>query len=371
MPHGGRPASWIIDAVVQGIVTGLKLDWSSIGDAFAAFDGCSTEDGLIIDESESKNYLGSCVERDDALKPRLRIVNRRTFDVRAYPLDGLVFTDFPRSGVTMERLGRYSFDVDYSGVPTSEPLTIRAEVAWLETLVHATLDMFELVPGLDVATSGQRILVELYQNRRFISAASALAAGDAAQFEQHFIPALGEAAETVERHTGFGVRALLPVFRALGVAGIAIQFIDARNSASAGSGDLKFYSNRPSPTPTPVPAPSGPPSIPGHETSAQLFATAEATLRDYTGGFLFGPCMNVDDAPLLEPGEDLSCYFLGEERGTTRQYSLTSAGSLQRGLGAHVFHVFVREVPGGWIWIKFRCIDPSESRDFCAYDWPP
>ena len=240
-----QPSSWIVDAIVQGIVTGLKLDWSSIVDAFAAFDGCApTENGVIIDEAASRDYLGSCVETDDALHPRLRIVNRRTFHVSAYPVSGAP-TDLPNPGEPLGRLERRSFTVDFSDAPVSEPLVVRAEVEWSATFGHALLDMFDLIPGLDVATSTESILLELYRNRHFISAVEALSSGDQESFLREFPAALEDAADILERFTNFPLRLLLPVFRVLSVAGIGLQFLDAARSASGGPGDLKFYSNRP------------------------------------------------------------------------------------------------------------------------------
>lgn len=245
------PWTWITDAVIQGIVTALKLDFSSILDAAEAFSGCAdSAQGVIIDESSNKDYLGSCVEVDDPVHPRLRIVNRRTFDVDAYPLPGTVWSDLPNPGEPMGRLERRSFNVDYSNAPVSDPLVVRAEVDWPYTLGHAVLDVIHLIPGMDLLLDQDKelkILLEVAGNSHIQSAASAAAAGDQGALQEALFQAFldQDLAQRVGDILGVGGTSLFVVFKALGVAGVGIQIADAVKSAMLGPGEVSFYSNRP------------------------------------------------------------------------------------------------------------------------------
>lgn len=244
------PWTWITDAVIQGIVTAFTLDFSSIIDAAEAFSGCAdSPQGVIIDESGNKDYLGSCVEVDDPAHPRLRIVNRRTFDIDAYPLPGTVWTDLPSPGEPLGRLERRSFNVDYSNAPVSDPLVVRAEVDWPYTLGHAVLDVIRLIPGLDLLLDQEKelkILAEVAGNSHIQSAASAAAAGDQGALQEELFQAFldQDLVQHVGDILGVGGTSLFIVFKALGVAGVGIQIADAVKSAMLGPGEVNFYSNR-------------------------------------------------------------------------------------------------------------------------------
>lgn len=262
-----QPWTWILDAIAQGIVTAFKLDFGSLVDAFAAFDGCSeTESGVIIDESANKDYLGSCLDVDDPLKPQIRLINRRTFHVKITPLDGPVTHDLAGVSLPLARLERRSFRADFSAARPDQPLVVRAEVDWFYTLSSAVLELVELVPGVKSALDADgraRILRAIHRNTNVVTAAELLARGDIDGFARELDKALlnsgmiSEIAKAIAEGAPRGsilskinVQGWSIIFGALKALGIGVQFQDAVRSISGGPGELKFYSNRPLNVPT-------------------------------------------------------------------------------------------------------------------------
>jgi hypothetical protein len=257
-----RSWSWLVDGVAQLIIAGFKLDLASVLDVFRAFDGCDeSQSSVVIDESRNRDYLAACVEQSDLVRPRLRIINRRTFHVKVERLDGSATIDPASFGEPLARLQQRSFVADFSQAKPDEPLIVQAKVDWLHTTGHMFLDLLLVFPGLSQVISDDTaglMLLELYRNRHVIAAAERLTAGDIDGFWPHFSRALGDG-ELVTRlfqlmadgvGTGsilhrLGLDNLLLVLKKLRIAAVGLQMVDAIRSASFGSGELLIYSNKP------------------------------------------------------------------------------------------------------------------------------
>ncbi len=170
------PYSWLTDALAQGLVAGFKLDFGTVFvTAQEAFKDCiGSPGGVIIDESDIKDLLGSCVEKDDPVHPRLRIVNRRTSYVNASAKPGNATSDFAPETESLGPLDRQSFTVDFSGAPVSEPFVIHAAVDLPYTVAGSLLDLILLIPGvreaIDTKTS-DAIRLLIHDNQHVLSAA--------------------------------------------------------------------------------------------------------------------------------------------------------------------------------------------------------
>jgi hypothetical protein len=261
--------TWLTDALLQGLVAGFKFDLGHVLDAGAAFYGCSdTTNGIIIDEGENFDYTGSCLEVDDATKPRIRIVNRRVARVRINVRPGPVSTNFQPEVLALGPLETSSFDADFTNAPKTDPLIVTADIDLGETVGMALVDFLLVLPGAKDAIDKDvqaRIIAILYENRSFVAAITALSSGDVSGFVSNLTSALGDAttrdriASTVLAAAPKGslLSKLGPILRSnlwviFAGAGLAIQVADGVIQMQFGQGNVKFYSNRPSTPPCPI-----------------------------------------------------------------------------------------------------------------------
>jgi hypothetical protein len=254
--------SWITDALLQGLVAGFKFDLGHVLDAGLAFAGCTGNGtSIIIDEGENFDYMGSCLERDDANKPRIRIVNRRVARIGVNVNPGAVTTNFKAPALALGPLETVSFDADFSNAPKEQPLVVSADIDLGATVGMVLIDFLLGLPGARDAIDKDaqaRIVAILYENRLFLDAIADLTRGDATAFVKDLGRALAEVsdeiAEVVVNSAAKGslLSKLGPILRSnLWVvftgAGLALQVADAAIQMQVGQGNVKFYSNRPTP----------------------------------------------------------------------------------------------------------------------------
>ena len=237
------PWTWIADAVIQGVVTGFKFDFASVFDAFGAFDGCVVSERYVVfDESDAEDYIGTCVEVDDIDRPRIRIVNRRTFSIDLESVGSIPVELTSAKGLS--RLRTSSFDADFTDASPNDSVTIRATVNWDATLADILLDVVTLLPFVNPADIATKLVVLIDESERCLAAAQALREGSGV-FSTELGACLAEIAPELAELLGVAPAGLFAVLAGItGAGGIAIQIEDAAASARRGAGEVKYYSSR-------------------------------------------------------------------------------------------------------------------------------
>jgi len=342
---------------------------------------------VSVDASGANNVVQGCVQKDDPQTPELRVVNPKSFYFEVKPLSG-------GNGYPPETMLAPGDSLRFqANTSDPSPLVISADITQKAGLYLVVDLVIQMLPGfnqLGFQSSTLACITEKASDVSYVTAATyaLLVAHDGAAAAEQLVDMLGDSDAMGRFITGakdchygpastWSVEGVKQIGAATSTIISATDFIANYLLNYESHLSFSWRADRGVPeTPGRPAEPETPPtvpSIPGHKSSDHLFPTIEAALADWVGGSdrLFGECQSARTAPPLDLSQESYCFFLMEERETTRLYGITSAPAQQQRLGAHVFHVFIRSVGGGWIWIKPACINPDEPPDLCDYNWPP